>query len=228
MNTTSAPSSERLIRGGLTFLAVLVVGLSARCLWDVCRAERFPAWFAPAFSVAVVVGTFLVLLYALQKDEITSTVSRRVQVSTWALLALSFVCTTSLHSFFPFRPSVPDFWENYPGLRLNIVLAGAGFAIVLVLASLHALRSPRLANATLVLLAPLLLIPNDDCRNEFNIWWIDSIGASPLMYIPNVLAVMIASAILRGRDSRLGLWLLTGVCVAVFLLGMSHRLRIVW
>ena len=228
MKSTSAPSSELLIRRGLKFLAVLVVGLSARCLWDVCHAERFPAWFAPAFSAAVVVGTFWVLIYALQSGGITSPPSRRVQVATWPLLALSFICTTSLHSFFPFRLRVAFFWERYPGLHLNIILAGAGFTIVLLLAGVHALGKHRIANATMVLLTPLLLIPNDDCRNGFNIWWIDTIGASPLMYIPNVLAVILASSLLRGRDPRHGLFLLVSICAAVLLLGMSHRLSIVW
>ncbi len=213
---------------GLQGLVVLVLALSIKGVHDVLSSTLFPVWFPPAFAFGVAVILILVLGLVFTRQASSRTLSPRAELAVWALLALSFICTTSLHAFLPFRSDVMEFWRGWPEMRLNFLLAAGGFFTTLALAALHFSGRRRVSSIALVYLAILLLLPNDDCANPFNEWWIEHVGASPLMYIPNMIAVILASSALRGVRPRLSLWSLAGVCVATFLLGMSHRTGIVW
>lgn len=213
---------------GLRLLAVLVVGLCLKGVWDVTQTSVFPSWFPPAFGIGVAGILVLTVHAAFASSTVPIKPTRGVTMAAWGLLAFSFLCTTSLHSFFPFRVDVQDAWGDWPTLRLNLLLAAGGFLATAILTIVYARGSRDAACLFLVCLTPLLLLPNDDCLNPFNRWWIEHLGASPLMYVPNAIAVIIAVRILRGMGSRLQLVALAGVCLAALLLGISHRTGIVW
>jgi hypothetical protein len=79
-----------------------------------------------------------------------------------------------------------------------------------------------------MILGLVLLVPNDDCPNPFNESWLGTVGASPLMFLPNVYASLFALSALLGYKPRLSALALAGTCVAVALLGIGHSLRIIW
>ncbi|HVR99947.1 MAG TPA: hypothetical protein VMW27_25200, partial [Thermoanaerobaculia bacterium] len=80
----------------------------------------------------------------------------------------------------------------------------------------------------LMALGFLLLVPNDDCANPFNERWIATVGASPLMFLPNLYAGLFALAALYGVRPKLNLLALVGTCVGVTLLGWGHMTRVIW
>jgi hypothetical protein len=77
-------------------------------------------------------------------------------------------------------------------------------------------------------LAILLLVPNDACRNPFNMWWLTTVGASPLMFVPNLFAIIFGTAALSGVHRRLNISALAGTGVAVTVLGLGHMFRVIW
>jgi hypothetical protein len=72
------------------------------------------------------------------------------------------------------------------------------------------------------------MIPNDDCLNSFNRSWIRWVGASPLMYVPNLFAILFVGSGLRGVHPRLNGLLAAGACLGALLLGLGHMTRLIW
>ena len=207
----------------------MVVALCAKAVLDVWGARaRFPAWFAPSFALGVA-ALVVALAYGTLAGESPGSRSpgaRRPLV--WSLLVASWPCTTSVHAFAPFAPDVARTWEAFPSLRANLVLAALGLAATLVGAGLDAFGRRRAACGTVLAIAAVVLWPNDDCANPFNRWWIEVLGASPLMYVPNVLATLFAVAALRGTRPRWNTACLAAVCLASLALGLGHRARLIW
>lgn len=113
-------------------------------------------------------------------------------------------------------------------LGFNLALTGIGFLAAAALAWLY--RSGRREEALLglMVLGFALLVPNDDCPNPFNETWIAAVGASPLMFLPNLYAGLFGTAALVGWRPRSSALALAGTCVAVALLGIGHSARIIW
>ena len=88
-------------------------------------------------------------------------------------------------------------------------------------------RSDKLLT-TLLISFLILLIPNDNCQNAFNLWWIRTVGASPLMYAPNLYAVLFTVFGVKGSYPRINLLLLILVCIGTILFGLGHQWRILW
>jgi hypothetical protein len=220
---------ERLTIALSGVLVVVVAALCAKGVWDVWSArEVFPSWFGPAFALGVL-ALVVALIQGVRPAHATRERAARPQRALiFALLAASFVCSTSLHGFMPFRLEVAEMWSEYPSLRLNLLLAVLGLAVTAGAALADARGRTRTALGVLFGLTPVLLVPNDDCANPFNVWWIERIGASPLMYVPNVLAILFAAAALQGRRRRWNTALLASVCVATLMLGLGHRTRLIW
>ena len=89
-------------------------------------------------------------------------------------------------------------------------------------------RMKTTAVVGLLVMAVLTLIPNDNCYNPFNYWWIEKIGASPLMYAPNLYATLFVTSALHGIRPKSAALLTLGICIGSLILGIGHRLGIIW
>lgn len=207
--------------------------LSAKAAWDVlARAGSFPWWFAPAFAagvaaLAAVAGWFTIGVW--RARGAARLAAGPLATAVWILLPLSFLCTSAVHQLHPFRPApLSAYLELGPVLRFNLALTLAGFIAAVGLALLWRAGRRGAAAAGLMILALALLVPNDDCANPFNEWWIATLGASPLMFVPNLYAALFGLAALAGPRPRLAATALAGTCAAVLVLGLGHMTRVIW
>jgi uncharacterized membrane protein YphA (DoxX/SURF4 family) len=232
----SAPPRERGLMPWIAALAAVLFAaaatLTAKTAWDLIpRAESFPSWFVPAF----VAGTAILALAAgivtlgIWRNRRSAPADDRLAALVWILLPLSFICTSTVHQLYPFRLSAPEaFREVGPMLGFNLALTGIGFLAATALAVLY--RSGRRQEALLGLMALgfVLLVPNDNCPNPFNETWLATVGASPLMFLPNLYASLFGLGALLGYRPRWSALALAGTCVAVALLGIGHSTQIIW
>ncbi len=195
----------------------------------------FPSWFAPVFILAVVSLLAVISFYLWQvfrgKEPPKQVGSPPIR-SLWLLLVLSVVCTSALHKFFPLRPDTitrwPDIRASSPILQYNFVLTACSLLAILALGLVYSLDHKRPALIGLLVVAAVMLIPNDDCGNDFNRPWLQWIGASPLMFMPNSVVVLIGYCGLHGIRPRVGVLLMAGINAGVLLLGLGHLTRVVW
>jgi len=221
------------IAGLAAVLFAAAAALTAKTGWDlVPRARSFPSWFVPAFVggvITLVLAAGYVTLGIWRSRRTARPAGGRLASAVWILLPLSFICTSTVHQLYPFRLSAPEaFREVGPMLSFNLALTGIGFLAAAALALLY--RSGRREEALLGLMALgfVLLVPNDACPNPFNETWIATVGASPLMFLPNLYASLFGMGALLGFRPRLSALALAGTCVAVALLGLGHSARIIW
>lgn len=231
------PSDEQLPIRRAAGLAVAVFAaaalLSIKTAVDLLpRRDMFPAWFVPLF-VAGLAGLVLCAAWVTsgiwRARRYARPAAGALGGTVWLFLTLSFVATSTVHQLYPFRTlAAEDFLQLDPVLRFNLVLTGAGFAAAAGLAVLY--QGGRSAGALLGLfvLDLLLLVPNDACANPFNTWWIAWVGASPLMFVPNLYASLFGAGALLGLHPRWNLFCLIASCAGVALLGLGHATRIVW
>lgn len=223
--------------GRVAVLAVAVccvaVLLSARTLADLIpRSRSFPSWFVPLFGI----GLAGLVLCAVSVTRGIWQARRHAQPASggladivWVLLALSFIATSTVHQLYPFRPfGWEDFLRIDPMLRFNLVVTGLGFVTTAILADLYGTGRQGAALLGLFVLDLLLLVPNDACANPFNETWIAWLGASPLMFVPNLYASLFAVGALLGVRPRWNLLCLAAACVGVALLGLGHATKVIW
>lgn len=233
----SAPPRERSLGPRIAaFAAVLfatAATLTAKTAWDLLpRARSFPSWFVPAFvagTAVLALAAGMATLGVWRARRSARPADGRLAVLVWTLLPLSFICTSTVHQLYPFRLSAPQaFREVGPVLGFNLALTGIGFLAASALAVLY--RSGRREQALLGLMALgfVLLVPNDNCPNPFNETWIAAVGASPLMFLPNLYASLFGLGALLGYRPRWSALALAGTCVAVALLGIGHSAKIIW
>ncbi|HEX5718323.1 MAG TPA: hypothetical protein VF179_19330 [Thermoanaerobaculia bacterium] len=233
----SAPPRERGLVPRIAALAAVLFAaaatLTAKTAWDLLpRARSFPSWFVPAFlagTVVLALAAGLVTLGIWRSRRSARPADGRLAAVVWILLPLSCVCTSTGHQLYPFRLSAPEaFREVGPMLGFNLALTGIGFLAAAALAVLY--RSGRRQEALLGLMALgfVLLVPNDDCPNPFNETWLATVGASPLMFLPNLYASLFGLGALLGYQPRWSALALAGTCVAVALLGIGHSAKIIW
>lgn len=233
----SAPPRERSLGPRIAALAAVLFAtaatLTAKTAWDLLpRARSFPFWFVPAFvagTVVLALAAGLVTLGIWRVRRSAQPAGGRIASYVWILLPLSFVCTSTVHQLYPFRLSAPEaFREVGPVLGFNLALTGVGFLTASALALLY--RSGRRQEALLglMVLGFVLLVPNDDCPNPFNETWLATVGASPLMFLPNLYASLFGLGALLGYRPRWSALALAGTCVAVALLGIGHSTKIIW
>jgi hypothetical protein len=205
--------------------------LSVKTGFDLLAArEAFPSWFVPVF----VAGLAALISYAAWtllelRTAASQPLGGRVGIAVWLLLPLSFVCTSAVHQFYPFRPSVAAVYGELDSmLRFNLALAAFGFLAAAGLGALYLSGQRERAIVGLFVLDLLLLIPNDACWNPFNEWWIARLGGSPLMFVPNLYVSLFAVAALRGVRPRLNVAAVAAACLGVTLLGLGHMTRLIW
>lgn len=208
--------------------------LSIKAAYDLAEdSDIFPVWFVPSFILVIIILIAVSMHFVLQVWKIkhlTYRLTSRQSVYLWVLMMLSFICTTSVHGFYPFRA---DVFSMLPAIdsvmKINYAIGIAGFIASTALAGMYIFSQMKLpAIIGLMLMALMVLIPNDNCANPFNYWWIETIGASPLMYVPNLYAALFVACGLYGIHPK-GVGILTiGICLGSFLLGIGHQLGIIW
>ncbi len=231
-----------LERGSLPWrsLVILLLGLN----WIICAAtglaflnmrSNLPSWFVPVFILAILLLLGIISFYIWQVLGKTPAIKPPGAYETgciWLFLALSIVCTSSLHQFAPFCTDIIEAWSAIPSrhsiLKYNLALTGSSLLIVLLLAVAYLFRYYRAAVMGLIILAAVMLIPNDDCGNVFNRPWLNWIGVSPLMFLPNSVVLLIGYCALHGIRPRVGIVLMGLINVCVFLLGLGHITHVVW
>jgi hypothetical protein len=223
---------ERIVRLAVVLFAAAAL-LALKTAWDLSlRAERFPSWFAPLFVAGVaglVAWAGLAVAGIWRRRRGVRPAGGGIAAAVWVLLPLSFVCTSTVHQLFPFRPALPAVYRDVgPVLGFNLALTGFAFLAAVGLALLYRSGRRDAALSGLMALGFLLLVPNDGCANPFNEWWIAAVGASPLMFLPNLYASLFALAALLGVRPKLNLLALVGTCVGVTLLGWGHMTRVIW
>jgi len=197
--------------------------------------ENFPSWFWPAFLLGIVLLICIICFYIWQLPptlELNKCPTGCEAGLIWSLLVLSPLCTSALHQFAPFRPDVIMFWPEIPAefnlLKYNFILTTGSLLIIIVLAVLYCLNRKNQAVTGLAILAAIMLVPNDNCPNDFNLPWIQWAGASPLMFMPNSIVLLIGYCGLHGIWPRVGILLIAAINAGVFLLGLGHLTRIIW
>ena len=208
--------------------------LSIKAAYDLAKDSTiFPVWFVPGFILGIVVLIALSLYFVFQTWKIgdhSHLLTSKKSVSLWAFMLLSFICTTSVHGFYPFRSDILSMLPAFdPVLKINFAIVALGFIIAIALASTYFFSQMKLtAVIGLMIMAVLMLIPNDNCANPFNYWWIEKVGASPLMYVPNLYAALFVACGLHGIHPKGVTVLAMCICVSSLLLGIGHQLGIIW
>jgi hypothetical protein len=228
------PDTMHLIKVFLILLPAIACILSIKAAYDLGNYfDTFPAWFVPGFVSGIIILIITCLYFVRQMWRVHDRpdfLATKPYSYLWILMIFSFICTTSVHGFYPFQL---DISSVLPGLnsvlRFNFLIAAAGVLTSTLLAGLYVFTSWKLpALIGLIGMGYLLLIPNDNCANQFNFWWIAKIGASPLMYVPNVYAAFFVVCGLFGIHPKVAVFLLLGICTASLLLGLGHQFRIIW
>lgn len=196
---------------------------------------HFPVWFGPPFLAGMFLLVMVIIFYLRELVKAEGPIEMRSDGNStliWILLVCSVVCTSALHKFFPFRPDVIEFWRRmspgYSMLKYNFILTASSLLVIAVLGILYHLGWKRLGVGGLVLLAAVMLVPNDDCGNYFNRLWIEFIGASPLMFMANSAAILIGCCGIFGirpKGSIAAISYINGCTLAV---GLGHLTGIVW
>ena len=233
MASAKGAEGTRRVAGLAVAVFAAAAALSIRAGYDlILQRGRFPAWFVPAFVAGLAVllawaGAVAVRIWT--NRAAAQPAQGRLAAAVWLLLPLSFVCTSTVHQLYPFRPSLPAAWREVgPVLRFNIALAGLGFAAAAVLAILYLAGRRQAALLGVLALGLVLLVPNDNCANPFNTWWLATVGASPLMFVPNLYAILFAAGALLGVWPRWNALAVTAACAGVALLGLGHMTRVIW
>ena len=231
------PPDEQLPIRRAAALAVAVFAaaalLSIKAAVDLIpRRDAFPSWFVPLFVAglcALVLCAAWVTSGIWRARRYARPAAGALGGTVWLLLALSVVATSSLHQLYPFRTlSSQDFLQLDPMLRFNLVLTGAAFAATAGLGVFYQGGRSEGALLGLFVLDLLLLVPNDACANPFNTWWIARIGASPLMFVPNLYASLFGAGVLLRVHPRWNFFCLAAACAGVALLGWGHSTQVLW
>lgn len=208
--------------------------LSIKAAYDLTKDSKiFPAWFVPSFIATIIILMALSLYFVLQARKTENPhpfITSKQSVILWILMLLSYICTTSVHGFYPFHRNTLSILPVVDlVMKINYVLAITGFILCCALAGIYIFSSMKpLASMGLLIMALITLIPNDNCANPFNYWWIEKIGASPLMYVPNMYAALFVTCGLYGIHPKAIGFLTACICVGSLLLGIGHQLGIIW
>ncbi|MFZ2149510.1 MAG: hypothetical protein WAV28_20055 [Sedimentisphaerales bacterium] len=196
---------------------------------------NFPSWFGPVFLVAIGLFICIICFYIWQLPltlELVNPPAGYQAALIWLLLVLSVICTSALHQFAPFRLDAIILWPVIPWhlnlLKYNFILTAGSLFAVLVLTILYCLGRRSQAVTGLVILAVIMLVPNDNCGNDFNLPWLRWLGASPLMFMPNSVVLLVGYCGLHGIWPRVGILLMAGINICVLLLGLGHLTKIIW
>jgi hypothetical protein len=147
----------------------------------------------------------------------------------WVLIWLSFFVVTSLHKFFLLNPAglIHDITERGGEFMLsaNTLLNILGLISVPLIYYFRHRFNPTFS---LLLLSSVLLIPNDDCQNLFNTVWLNKGLFSPMMFVPNVAAILFSLPMLRNGINIISLLVVIATLTCTLLLGLGHLTAYIW
>ncbi|MHC4532364.1 MAG: hypothetical protein ACYS6K_00280 [Planctomycetota bacterium] len=222
--------TSALIFLSLNLLICIVLWLSF-----LSTRKNFPSWFGPLFLLVVGLVICIICFYIWQLPRTLALVKPPTgdqKALIWLLLFLSVPCTSALHKFAPFRLDAIMSWLEIPAeynlIKYNFILTAGSLLVILILTYLYCLGHRTQAVTGLVILAGTMLVPNDNCANPFNLPWIKWIGASPLMFMPNSVVLLIGYCGLHGIRPRISILLMAVINIGVFLLGLGHLTRFIW
>jgi len=197
--------------------------------------ENFPSWFGPVFLMVVGLLICVICFYIWQLPHILAFVKPPTgdqKALIWLLLVLSVPCTSALHKFAPFHIDAIMSWFEIPArlnlLKYNFILTASSLLVILILTVLYYIGHKIQAVTGLVILAGIMLVPNDNCGNPFNRPWMKWIGASPLMFMPNSVVLLIGYSALHGIRPRISIIFMSVINTCVFLLGLGHLTKLIW
>jgi len=233
---TGRQSSPLPLRHSVRCLLVASAVIAAIAGVTIHRARaQFPPWFCPLAELGLVFFVGLIGWYIWKIHRpVGLAPSGRPEGATWiwVMAVLSPLCASSLHQFAPFRLDLAAVWSQSPPdvkfIPFNLVLTAASVLAVGALAALHFRGQGRAAAIGLVIVAYVLLIPNDDCTNAFNRPWIAWLGASPLMFTGSDVALLIGYCGLHGIEPRLSAGLMGLINAGMLVLGWGHWTRVIW
>ena len=91
----------------LIILFLFTSGLSIKAAYDLSKhIDTFPAWFVPGFIFGIIVLICVCLYFVWQAWQVHGKfefIAPSKAVYLWLLMILSFIATTSVHGFYPFR-----------------------------------------------------------------------------------------------------------------------------
>jgi hypothetical protein len=219
----------------LIFLSINLLISVIMWLNFLTASEHFPSWFGPVFLVAVGLLICIICFYIWQLPRTLAFVkppNRDQKALIWLLLVFSVPCTSALHQFAPFHVDAIMSWFEISArinlIKYNYVLTAGSLLVILILTILYCTGRRTQAVTGLVILAGIMLVPNDNCGNPFNLPWMKWIGASPLMFMPNSVVLLIGYLGLHGIRPLISILLMAAINICVFLLGLGHLTKIVW
>ncbi|MBN1804529.1 MAG: hypothetical protein JW837_04715 [Sedimentisphaerales bacterium] len=234
-NDVSESKSLALRTSVLIFLSINLFISVIMWLNFLAARENFPSWFGPVFLTGVGLLICIICFYIWQLPCTLAFVkppNGYQKALIWILIVLSVPCTSALHQFAPFRIDAIMNWFEIPArlnlIKYNFILTAGSLLVILILTVLYCLGRKTQAVTGLVILAGIMLVPNDNCGNTFNLPWMKWIGASPLMFMPNSVVLLIGYLGLHGIRPCISIILMAGINIGVFLLGLGHLTKLVW
>jgi hypothetical protein len=85
---------------------------------------------------------------------------------------------------------------------------------MLVLGTAWAITKRRWILGLVVIVGMVTLVPHCVCRNPVNVWWIETLGASPMCFGWGFVNTVLSVGVLSGRGRRAGMLLSLGVSYA--------------
>ena len=216
------------------FLGCWVIGFIVA--WTIYRSRAaFPPWFCPVALMSFAFGFGIIARYIWMIHHFNIPLPppcRKQAIGLWALLVLSVICTSSLHGFAPFHAHIVTEYSQLPSslrfIGYNFILTACSLVTLVMLAVFFFQGHQRGALGGLVVLAGVMLIPNDDCPNAFNDPWLGWLGASPLMFLGNAVVLLIGYCGLNGLRPRVSALLMGIIDCWVLLLGLGHQSKLIW
>ncbi len=198
-----------------------------KCLVDIYNySEIRPSFSFPRFfNVLFVIGALGALVLSIvylkhiyRQDKITP-ISGKWAYIFWLAIPISVICVSPVC----YRGNI--FIAAYPtsaAIRIGLLV------LPVIAAMLYYNNKKELAIFLLLVMSFVLLIPNDKCRNPFNYWWIQKVGASPLTYLPTMFVTLFAIGGLYGKNKYLTTLIIYAMCAGALFLAIGHRIRLLW
>ncbi|MDT7833307.1 hypothetical protein RQM59_13010 [Flavobacteriaceae bacterium S356] len=188
---------------------------------DIRPSFSFPTFFNILFFAGAGITILLSGMYLkwIFKQKLITPISGKWVLIFWLAIPLSVICVS------PVCYSGNIFIAAYPAsavIRISLLV------LPIIAAMLYYNNKKEAAIFLLLMMSLLLLIPNDKCRNPFNYWWIQKVGASPLTYLPTMFVILFSIGGLYGKNKYLTTVIIYGLCAGALFLAMGHRIKLLW